>query len=233
MRFVRYSERMDPQKIQTLVRERLESMGSNPYRAATDAGLPAHAIRFVLDGHEPKVGRAAEICRALGLEFYIGPPRQDTGSAKISIDEPDAGKLNEGFVKMAAQADALRDEITLMAANIEAATFSSRVANHRIREPELIIPTLILLATRPDGVATTRDIISHLEDWFQPSGEDAEKLKGRKDSRFSQIVRNMISHRKDASSFIRNGYAEYLSDLQGLRITDKGRKLLKEVVNEI
>ncbi len=40
-----------------------------------DAGLPGNAVRHLLDGHEPKVGRAAEICRALGLEFYIGPPR--------------------------------------------------------------------------------------------------------------------------------------------------------------
>ena len=29
-----------------------------------------------MDGHEPKAGRLAEICDALGLELYVGPPRE-------------------------------------------------------------------------------------------------------------------------------------------------------------
>ena len=132
--------------------------------------------------------------------------------------------------KAETQAEALRAEIASMAARLEAVTSSD--TGRRIREPELIIPTLMFLATHPDGTARTRDIIKHLEDWFRPSRKDAEILKGRKDSRFSQIVRNMISHRKDAGNFIRNGYADYLNDLRGLRITDKGRKLLYELVNE-
>ncbi len=51
-----------------------------------DAGLPGNAVRHLLDGHEPKSGRLAEICRALGLEFYIGPPRD--GAAAESPGEP-------------------------------------------------------------------------------------------------------------------------------------------------
>ena len=37
----------------------------------------------MLDGHIPRLDRAAEICDALGLEFYIGPPRPE------SIDPPE------------------------------------------------------------------------------------------------------------------------------------------------
>ncbi len=40
-----------------------------------EAGLPENAIRTVIEGHEPKATRLFEICVALGLELYIGPPR--------------------------------------------------------------------------------------------------------------------------------------------------------------
>ena len=39
-------------------------------------GLPRDAIRSVLRGHPPSVERARKIAEALGLEFYIGPPRR-------------------------------------------------------------------------------------------------------------------------------------------------------------
>ena len=66
---------MDRQKIQAVVAAALRRSGLNPYRAAVDAGLPADAIRHVVRGHEPKASRLAQICAALGLEFYVGPPR--------------------------------------------------------------------------------------------------------------------------------------------------------------
>ncbi len=42
---------------------------------ATAAGLPRDAISSVLSGHEPKLSRVAEVCDAVGLEFYVGPAR--------------------------------------------------------------------------------------------------------------------------------------------------------------
>ena len=58
------------------IRHELARRDSNPHRAARDAGLPANAIRYLVEGREPKAGRLAEICDALGLEFYVGPPRE-------------------------------------------------------------------------------------------------------------------------------------------------------------
>src|SRR5262245_168272 len=46
----------------------------------------------------------------------------------------------------------------------------------------------------PDGSMKTADLIHALENWFAPRGEDAEILAGRSDTRFSQIVRNVVSH---------------------------------------
>ena len=57
------------------VRRRLPETGQSQYRAALNSGLPQDAIRSVLDGHVPRLSRVEHICRAHGLELYIGPPR--------------------------------------------------------------------------------------------------------------------------------------------------------------
>ena len=57
------------------VREHLSASGESPTGLARRAGLKRDAIRSVLRGRVPSVDRAAEICAALGLEFYFGPPR--------------------------------------------------------------------------------------------------------------------------------------------------------------
>ena len=66
---------MNMEDVISTIRRELAMRGSNPYRAATDAGLPATAIRHLLEGRQPKLGRMIEISAALGLEFYVGPPR--------------------------------------------------------------------------------------------------------------------------------------------------------------
>ena len=64
---------MTPQEIAAVVREELKQRNLTPFRAARNARLPENAIRTVLDGHEPRVGRLEAICQSLGLELYIGP----------------------------------------------------------------------------------------------------------------------------------------------------------------
>lgn len=62
----------------------------------------------------------------------------------------------------------------------------------RITEPDLILPALKVILHQP-GIATS-ELIEELRIIFNPTGEDAEILKGRKDDKFSQIVRNLVSH---------------------------------------
>ena len=57
------------------VRDELARQGTNAFRAARSAKLPDDSIRYLLDGREPKLSRLIDVCRALGLEFYVGPPR--------------------------------------------------------------------------------------------------------------------------------------------------------------
>jgi hypothetical protein len=99
----------------------------------------------------------------------------------------------------------------------------------RITEADLVIPSLRLMAERSDGFISTSDLITELEDIFEPAGVDAEMLEGRSDTYFSQKVRNLISHRRSSNSFIQNGYASYDEDRRGLSITEAGRALLRQL----
>ena len=58
---------------------------------ATEFGLPKDAIRYVLQGHDPRLSRAHEICRALGVTFTIGlPERAAHGADDSEIGESSA-----------------------------------------------------------------------------------------------------------------------------------------------
>lgn len=98
----------------------------------------------------------------------------------------------------------------------------------RIRERDLAVPALRIAASK-GGFITTADLITSLEVEFEPEGEDAEILDGRQDSRFSQIVRNLVSHRDSPTSIFTKGYAEYVDEERGIRITDAGQTFLSQV----
>ena len=100
---------------------------------------------------------------------------------------------------------------------------------NRIHESDLYIPILRLLASSQNGFMTTSDLIAELEEIFQPEGEDAEILSGRRDTRFSQIVRNIVSHRNTPGNPIAKGFANYDESRNGLGITEKGREFLSDV----
>lgn len=71
---VRYAEQFGE-----IVAQRLKSLNTNTYAAEIAAGLSADAIRNVLRSQKksgPTLSRVEEICSALGLELYIGPPRE-------------------------------------------------------------------------------------------------------------------------------------------------------------
>ena len=58
-----------------VLEERLRQTGESPITLARRAGLKRDAIRNVVRGRVPSIDRAAQICDAVGLEFYAGPPR--------------------------------------------------------------------------------------------------------------------------------------------------------------
>lgn len=98
----------------------------------------------------------------------------------------------------------------------------------RVAEVSLIQPTLTLLVAN-GGFLTTSTLIKLLTEEFHPRGLDRAVLDHRNDTRFSQKVRNLISHRNSPSSFISQGFANYDSEAFGLRITRKGRAYVRRM----
>lgn len=88
----------------------------------------------------------------------------------------------------------------------------------RISEPDLILPSLYLMSIDSHGRMSTTELISSLTQMLKPQGLDAEILSNRKDTYFSQIVRNLKSH----DTLSKKGYASYQDGL--FYITDKGRQ---------
>lgn len=103
----------------------------------------------------------------------------------------------------------------------------------RITERSLILPALDLLNHMDDGFYETAELLGLLQIALQPTGKDNEILDNRSDTRFSQIVRNMVSHRRSPSNLIGAGYATYDKKRRGLTITDKGRAYLEEHMEEL
>ena len=65
-----------------MVEQRLKALDTNAFSVEKAHGLPLDAIRNVTRSEKrsgPTLVRAEESCDALGLEFYIGPPRTVPG----------------------------------------------------------------------------------------------------------------------------------------------------------
>ena len=67
------------------------------------------------------------------------------------------------------------------------------MAMKRVTESELVLPALFLMTQNENQIATSK-LITSLQELMKPDGVDAEILAGRKDTYFSQKVRNLKSH---------------------------------------
>jgi len=99
----------------------------------------------------------------------------------------------------------------------------------RIKEEQLILPSLYLMNNSQNKTISVTELKNNLIAIFKPTGEDAELAKGRKDSFFTQKVRNLKSH----NTFENLGLAIYQPKQLGQRsgsfkITKYGKKYLDE-----
>ena len=91
-----------------------------------------------------------------------------------------------------------------------------------IKENEIIIPALVAMAESPNGEITTTNLISYIQSKFHLDEQDQEYLQNRNDQKFSQIVRNLKSHK----TLRDKGYAEEIDG--GFRILPPGRQFLED-----
>ncbi len=92
-------------------------------------------------------------------------------------------------------------------------------------ESDLIIPALQFMKENPKGV-TTSQLINYLIDVLKPTGHDMDILPGRKDTHFSQKVRNLKSH----NTLTKNNLTQYHKvDKTGVwEITPQGLQYLNQ-----
>jgi len=79
---------------------------------------------------------------------------------------------------------------------------------------------LLAMSVRPDGFISTSDLIAALPAFVQVPKEQTAANASRKDSKFSQLVRNLKSHKANSSNFIARGLAEDVRG--GFKITNRG-----------
>ena len=91
----------------------------------------------------------------------------------------------------------------------------------RIEEKALIVPALHLIS-EAGGCLAMRELIPKMTSLLKPSGEDMEILQNRTDTRFSQKVRNLVSHK----TLERHGLAKQRISRGPIEITQKGRQFL-------
>ena len=85
---------------------------------------------------------------------------------------------------------------------------------------------LLIMSVRPEGEISTSDMIAEMPGYVHLSEEHAEANASRKDSKFSQIVRNLKSHKNTKTNFIYQGYAQDIPG--GFKITRKGLDFVRE-----
>lgn len=101
----------------------------------------------------------------------------------------------------------------------------------RIRERELVIPALRAAADAGGEISMTK-LIEEMTEQLNPVGEDAEIIQGRNDNKFSQKVRNLVSHRDASTSMFSRGYATYNPEAESIRITELGQIFINQAPAE-
>lgn len=99
---------------------------------------------------------------------------------------------------------------------------------NRITESDIVLPALYLMSDDAVRYIDTTTLIRKLTEIMRPTGEDAQILAGRRDTYFSQIVRNLKSH----DTLEKKGYATYTKGL-GFQLTPAGRALVAEEKDSI
>ncbi len=100
-----------------IVRARLKELGKTAFAVEQESDLPADAIRNVLRSTKkegPSLARAKELCDALGLDFYIGPPRDNGPIELLNLDQRLYARIPLHDVELAAGAGSqIVDELVI------------------------------------------------------------------------------------------------------------------------
>lgn len=89
---------------------------------------------------------------------------------------------------------------------------------------------LLIMAQRTDGSIGTTELIAELPKYIYIPEDTLDAPSSRKDSKFSQLVRNLKSHKTSKTNFIYQGYADDVKG--GFHITERGEAFVKAYFSE-
>lgn len=130
----------------------------------------------------------------------------------------------EEDVKKLARAEKKRKKLVAQNAALNLSSEQSPVDQIDLRA-DLWKYALLVIVQQPNMEISTNDLIADLPNYITVPNEAAASNMSRKDSKFSQLVRNLKSHKDSKSNFIYLGYAESIPG--GFRATDKGRQFVQ------
>ena len=182
---------MEANEFEAIIRQRLSDNRDTAIGAARSAGLPRDAIRSILRGHPPTLPRAAKICDALGLEFYVGPARDESTSPEVADATPDvapdwAMEMQEGLQKGQEGLQGLQTELAALKAAlapvlhlISSTDLSDETATAVEGSPSRPVVTYELAAAAGGGAMeldeTPTGIVYFRYDWLTQHGLDAKQ----------------------------------------------------------
>jgi hypothetical protein len=102
-----------------------------------------------------------------------------------------------------------------------------KIIRRRIQQGDIAVLALELASARSSGSISTTELKQFLIDKFKPTEEDAIPTAKGVVPLFDQIIGNLVSNRKTATSMFKMGYATY--ENSGIKITEKGRNFLETV----
>jgi hypothetical protein len=131
----------------------------------------------------------------------------------------------EEDVKKLARAEKKRKKLVAQSAPIPAIETPETEPDPINLKKELWKYALLVIVQQPNMEMTTKDLIAELPNYITVPDEASAANMSRKDSKFSQLVRNLKSHKTSKTNFIYQGYAEDIRG--GFRATQKGREFVQ------
>lgn len=107
----RFAATIDEEPLFAMIKEGIREKGLRPY--ARDLGVPIGVLRSVQTGRDTPYSSLKELSRALGLEFYIGPPRETGTIYTTRIDHEDFAAIPRVDARLAAGPGAENGDVSL------------------------------------------------------------------------------------------------------------------------
>gem|GEM_PF-4780060 len=98
----------------------------------------------------------------------------------------------------------------------------------KLGEPDLTMTTLYILYTK--GNMATSQLKDEIIRLLDPQGENLDPLENRADTKITQIIRNMISHKNNTTNIIYRQLINYNENTGILSVTARGIQHLESFI---